>query len=416
MSLKNYIQGKRQGKNANQLEREALNDPFLQDAIDGFDSIQGEHLPVIEELERQVVRKTTKKSRHYRIWILSAAASLALLLGVTIFMRNNEGTEPQIAKQKLENQIDSLKQLAVAKDTFVDEKQLAVVKENPDVKSTLLEKKAVDKTQETHQSFTDEIKLELSTKPESISSALIAETVQVETKQSDIAEVKQEEPVIRIRGAASLLPTKPATKSELIFGVVLDETNNPIVGANVKYNNGYAGTITDINGRFTLPAPKDKSDKLITSYIGYEKSVMSLPGDSAIIRLKPDNLALSEVEVVGYGVRKNIFSKSKTEQTTDEVLAGRLAGIDVQQTKKTKIFDEQEFKKYFEKNRNLNICAGKPASIMVGFYIDESGKATNVQVINCDCAELEAEFKRLIKNCPLWTKRNRDLILTLRLK
>ena len=74
MSLKNYIQGKRQGKNANQLEREALNDPFLQDAIDGFDSIQGEHLPVIEELERQVVRKTTKKSRHYRIWILSAAA------------------------------------------------------------------------------------------------------------------------------------------------------------------------------------------------------------------------------------------------------------------------------------------------------------------------------------------------------
>ena len=43
MSLKNYIQGKRQGKNANQLEREALNDPFLQDAIDGFDSIQGEH-------------------------------------------------------------------------------------------------------------------------------------------------------------------------------------------------------------------------------------------------------------------------------------------------------------------------------------------------------------------------------------
>ena len=151
MSLKNYIQGKRQGKNANQLEREALNDPFLQDAIDGFDSIQGEHLPVIEELERQVVRKTTKKSRHYRIWILSAAASLALLLGVTIFMRNNEGTEPQIAKQKLENQIDSLKQLAVAKDTFVDEKQLAVVKENPDVKSTLIKKKAVDKTQETHQ-------------------------------------------------------------------------------------------------------------------------------------------------------------------------------------------------------------------------------------------------------------------------
>jgi hypothetical protein len=41
MNFKDYIQGKRHGREANQIEHEAMNDPFLQDAIDGFDNVQG---------------------------------------------------------------------------------------------------------------------------------------------------------------------------------------------------------------------------------------------------------------------------------------------------------------------------------------------------------------------------------------
>ena len=62
MNLKEYIQGKRYGKEANQLEREAMNDPFLQDAIDGFDSVQGEHLQVIEALEKKIQPPKAKKT------------------------------------------------------------------------------------------------------------------------------------------------------------------------------------------------------------------------------------------------------------------------------------------------------------------------------------------------------------------
>lgn len=411
MSLKNYIQGKRQGKNANQLECEAMNDPFLQDAIDGFDSVQGEHLPVIEELERQITRKTTKRARHYRIWILSAAASLALLLGISTLMNNQERVEPQVAKQKLENQIDSLKQIAVAKDTFVAEKQLAVAKEKPVVKPVLQKKnEPVTETAIAPPTF---IARESSQNIVNVSIAEImpSESIKIETKSVAIAEQKADQQSIRIRGVSSI----PTSQSTMVYGVVLDETNNPVIGANVKYNNGYAGTVTDINGRFTLPTPKDKSDKLVTSYIGYEKSVMALPGDSAIIRLKPDNLALNEVVVTGFGaVRKK--TSTSIETSVGEALQGRVAGVDVLSSKKSRFFDESEFKKYFKKNRKPNICADKAGSIMVGFYIDESGKATNIQVINCDCAELEAEFKRLIKTCPAWTKVNRDVILTVRLK
>ena len=62
MKLKDYIQGKRHGKEANRLEREAMNDPFLNDAIDGFDSVEGDHLSVIAELEKQIAGKTRSRS------------------------------------------------------------------------------------------------------------------------------------------------------------------------------------------------------------------------------------------------------------------------------------------------------------------------------------------------------------------
>lgn len=411
MSLKNYIQGKRQGKNANQLEREAMNDPFLQDAIDGFDSVQGEHLPVIEELERQIANKTTKRPGHYRIWIFSAAASLALLLGISTLMNNSESVEPHVAKQIIENQIDSLKQIFVAKDTFVAEKQLAVAKEKPVVKPVLQKKnEPVTETAIAPPTF---IARESGQNIENVSIAEIipSESIKIETKSVAIAEQKADQQSIRIRGVSSI----PTSQPTMVYGVVLDETNRPLIGANVKYNNGYAGTVTDINGRFTLPTPKDKSDKLVTSYIGYEKNVMALPGDSAIIRLKPDNLALNEVMLVGStGRKKQLTGINST--SVDEALQGRVAGVDIRGSRKSRIFDESEFKKYFEKNRRQNICANKASSIMVGFYIDESGKATNIQVINCDCAELEAEFKRLIKTCPVWANVNRDVILTIRLK
>ena len=43
MNLKQYIRGRRRGKAARDLEKEALNDPFLNDAIDGYDAVPGDH-------------------------------------------------------------------------------------------------------------------------------------------------------------------------------------------------------------------------------------------------------------------------------------------------------------------------------------------------------------------------------------
>ena len=57
-----------------------------------------------------------------------------------------------------------------------------------------------------------------------------------------------------------------------VRGVVLDETSEPIIGATVKVGNSSSGTVTDLNGSFSL---KVKKGSLVSvSYIGDRKSVV----------------------------------------------------------------------------------------------------------------------------------------------
>lgn len=82
MKLKDYIQGKKQGKEANRLEREALNDPFWQDAIDGFDAVDGDHWNAIENLEEELNRRIkSKENSENRRWFIGIAASILLVIG-----------------------------------------------------------------------------------------------------------------------------------------------------------------------------------------------------------------------------------------------------------------------------------------------------------------------------------------------
>jgi len=86
MQLKDYIQGNRRGKGANRLEREAMKDPFLQGALDGLDSVAGDHINIIQQLEEKYskpVISSRYKKRLFMYW--AAAASVLLLIGFGIY-------------------------------------------------------------------------------------------------------------------------------------------------------------------------------------------------------------------------------------------------------------------------------------------------------------------------------------------
>ncbi|MDR1406758.1 MAG: TonB-dependent receptor [Tannerella sp.] len=131
-----------------------------------------------------------------------------------------------------------------------------------------------------------------------------------------------------------------------ITGVVMDTMNEPIIGANIIERGTANGTVTDINGDFSLTVSSNAV--LQVSYIGYitqEINVLSAGGgESMIIRLIEDSQALEEVVVVGYGtVRKsdltgavssidNSIVSRQASANTSQALRGQIAGLSVQQT------------------------------------------------------------------------------------
>ena len=91
-----------------------------------------------------------------------------------------------------------------------------------------------------------------------------------------------------------------------ITGTVKDQTGEPVIGANVfvKGANG-VGTITDINGQYSLDVSQDAI--LIVSYIGYESVEIPVKNQSVVnISLKEDSQSIEEVVVVGYGTQKKV--------------------------------------------------------------------------------------------------------------
>lgn len=124
-----------------------------------------------------------------------------------------------------------------------------------------------------------------------------------------------------------------------IWGVVSDAFG-PIAGANVVVKGTTNGTITDMDGRFSLDAPKGA--KLQISYIGYITKELTVDTKTDyVIELVEDSQALEEVVVVGYGTEKKVnvigsiaqIGSEKLENRStpqlSNVLTGQMAGVTV---------------------------------------------------------------------------------------
>ncbi len=133
----------------------------------------------------------------------------------------------------------------------------------------------------------------------------------------------------------------PLLAQNLIKGIVVDEANEPIIGATVQERGTNNGTITDFDGKFQLNV-KNKAI-LQVSYIGYATvTIPAVRGKEMLITMKEDSEDLDEVVVIGYGaVRKSDLSgavsavamKDNAETmpitTADQFLQGRISGVNI---------------------------------------------------------------------------------------
>ncbi len=128
-----------------------------------------------------------------------------------------------------------------------------------------------------------------------------------------------------------------------VSGVITDAAGEKLVGVSVVQSGTTNGTLTDINGNFSLKAPANSSLKF--SYLGYLTKVVDIQGKSFLnVLLVEDEKALQEVVVVGYGVQRKEAVTGSVASIGGEVirdiptgnisraLQGRIAGVEMSQT------------------------------------------------------------------------------------
>jgi TonB-dependent starch-binding outer membrane protein SusC len=131
----------------------------------------------------------------------------------------------------------------------------------------------------------------------------------------------------------------------LITGSIMDEKNQPLVGASIVLQGTTKGAVSDENGAFKLELEdKEATGTLIVSFVGYESQIIPIGGQKNLNIVLREAGVLSEVVVVGYGTQKKgditgAVSKYKNDRIDeapvsrlDQALQGKIAGVNIQNT------------------------------------------------------------------------------------
>ncbi|MDB8996531.1 TonB-dependent receptor [Parabacteroides distasonis] len=153
--------------------------------------------------------------------------------------------------------------------------------------------------------------------------------------------------VARIAATESATPDNPLVsmvtqQNKKVSGIVYDTNGDPAIGANVIVKGTTNGTITDMDGKYTLEVPANAI--LQISYIGYNTQEIPVGNKTTInVNLKEDTQALDEVVVVAYGTQKarsvtGSMSKLDASELSDmpvsqigEKLQGKFSGVQINQ-------------------------------------------------------------------------------------
>jgi len=176
---------------------------------------------------------------------------------------------------------------------------------------------------------------------------------------------------------------------------VTDPKGEPLIGASVMYKGTNIGTVTDVNGEFSL-LKKAENKQLTAQYIGYDP--VEVPVDTSrtmLIAMNEDQKGLSEVVVVGYGVNKKA-NKDSTPQPVD---------------------GKRKYQKYLKENLvhpTDETCAQVKGKVVLTFLVNRDGRPFHIKVKTSLCESSDKEAIRLVQEGPDWTYGNKQAEVTVK--
>lgn len=413
MKLLDYIRGLRKGKEAHRLERESMQDPFLADAMDGYSQVEGNHEQRIEKLRMQVSAHSAKK-KNTRAITWSIAACLAIGFGISsyfLFLKKSMTDEVFIAKESVSSKLaepaapptPAIPTTPTVPATPQKEIALATAKVKTDSTPASEDSTPVSEITARQADKKDMIaKIQATSQTQQgvpVATVPVMEEVSEETAalQEVVATMdtfeSESDKKMKLAKVATILPQK-----NMIKGRVTDEKGEPLIGASVTYKGTNIGTITNMNGEFSL-VKKDDKKRLTAEYIGYDPVEIRVDTSrTMLIAMNENKQALNEVVVVGYGAKKN--KKSTTLGSDAKVKEQAEKEITPQP-----VIGKRSYQKYLKEHLvrpTDEKCAQVKGKVVLTFLVNKEGRPFYIKVKESLCESADKEAIRLIQEGPDW--------------
>lgn len=405
--LEDYLDGKLDAKTMNRVEREALEDPFVAEALAGLSASPKRSLQSISLLQKQLQDRVAEQQNikktsvitWQRLSIAATAAVMFVSVSIVFWMKENNRQKELAALPK---KVDVTIAPKSGADLPAPLAEAPVIAAAPaaDRKADIAIDKAIKAAKRdqyvaiAQKKKTDTFKDERTAEPLK-EVAIIGYKVQAKRD---------------ITGASAMVVM--AAPKNVLSGKVTDRADGqPLVGALVKIEGTPIQTATDINGEFRISADTlVKAVKIKANMIGFNSvELLAKANEPVNISLSPSGAQLNEVVVTGYGQLKKQESRSDTARVA-AALEGRVAGTQIRirgTSSIPKMASEPigGWKKLFEYIESNNSFKAEPktgASVELSFKIDQEGKPIQIEILKGAVSKYEDEAIRLILNGPKW--------------
>ena len=417
MKLLDYIRGLRKGKEAHRLEKESMQDPFLADAMDGYNQVEGNHEQRIEKLRMQVSAHSAKKKSTYAItW--SIAACLIIGFGISsyfLFLKKSMTDEVFIAEEsvsiKLAEPAAPPTPAIPATPTVPATPQKEIALATTKVKTDSTPISEITARQANKKDMIAEIQTTSQPQGAPVAAVPMMEEVSEETAalQEVVATIdtfeSESDKKMKLAKVATILP-----QNNMIKGRVTDGKGEPLIGASVTYKGTNIGTITNMNGEFSL-VKKDDKKRLTAEYIGYDPVEIQVDTSrTMLIAMNENKQALNEVVVVGYGAKKNkksttLGSDAKVKEQTEKEITPQ------------PVIGKRSYQKYLKEHLvrpTDEKCAQVKGKVVLTFLINKEGRPFYIKVKESLCESADKEAIRLIQEGPDWIYGNKLVEVTVK--
>lgn len=407
--IEKYLKGELSPAERHALEKKALDDPFLADALEGAEQLQANTFSSdVAELNEAL---TKKRKASLWIWPMRIAVGLLLILVSTIIVWQatevTETTQP-ITYQNQERESttpirsDSGASAAEEASPVTPQPSKDIATRSTPINTEPKELKSAGQEVTTqpvdNSKDVSEIEKIIEAKPAEKVEEAKAEELTLATKSAEADRAKKESIMSAAPTAKSQIRSTTTALTRKIKGKVTSaEDGSALPGVNVVLKGTTIGTVTNAKGEYEI-VTTETNPTLVYAFIGLNTTEVNAASRSEIdVSLTTDATQLSEVVVTGYGT-----SKADSEYTPTVDLTHPTIGY-------------RKFKQYLQDNLRYPqeaITKKIEGRVRVEFTVETDGSLSNFIILKSIGSGCDEELIRLIKEGPQWVPTKKDNVAT----